>query len=114
MAERARSTRSTPKPVVKEPIMEETPVEASVEATLSMLPPPLMVTVGNNVHFNGLAYDVPGSVYTWRAISPTYHWVAMLNADKAGASFVAEEEGMYHIYIDTVNGVEGIDVVAMP
>ena len=95
------------------PAETETTPEAVVE-TASMLPPPLLVTVGHRVHLNGLVYEVLGGVYTWRGISPTYHIVDMLNADKPGASFTAEEEGMYHIYLDTVNGVEGIDVVAMP
>ena len=81
-------------------------VEASVIA------PPSMMTakIGDMVHMNGLLYDIPGGSYTWRAMSPTYHWVAMLNPHLAGASFIAEELGTYHVYLDVIGGQVDIPV----
>lgn len=87
------------------------PFDASVteEPILATPPNTMTVRIGDMVHMNGLLYDVAG-VYTWRAMSPSYNWVSMLNSHLAGASFLAEEVGVYHVYIDTGSGPVDIAV----
>jgi hypothetical protein len=59
--------------------------------------------VGDSVHMPGNVFHVAGG-YNWEAVGPRGRVVGMMNADKVGASFVAEEEGDYTIHLDTLDG----------